>query len=245
MPLNMWLIWPYGSALSVDPTIYIYGIVMLYANCTHSFMFYPLLSFSIKGINYYCHLLDNLINANYTIIFVKLQHATDINFSLLQSVSDNDVRNVVLSYLMHNCFKETAEAFLSSTGLNLPVDYSVDVDKRKGIYLQVNTGSFLHYYVLGGALLVILHDEVLFVCFDKFTATFLVVCSKQALRICRGKACLGLSLPQTPLMWEPPAVGLSFFCPFFGQIASGPLIWTQFHLGLVVYHNLVPCFCSI
>jgi len=70
---------------------------------------------------------------------------------------------------------------LTSTGLNLPVDYSVDVDKRKGIYLQVNTGSFLHYYVLGGALLVILHYEVLFVCFDKFTAIFLVVCLKQAL----------------------------------------------------------------
>jgi len=24
----------------------------------------------------------------------------------------------------------------------------------------------------------------------------------------RGKACLGFSLPQTPLMWEPPALGL-------------------------------------
>jgi hypothetical protein len=73
---------------------------------------------------------------------------------------------------MHNCFKETAETFLSSTGLKLPVDYTVDVDKRKGIYLQVNTESFLHY-VLGCALLVILHVEVLFVCFDKFTAIFL------------------------------------------------------------------------
>lgn len=44
---------------------------------------------------------------------------------------------------MHNCFKETAETFLSSTGLKLPVDYTVDVDKRKGIYLQVNTYSFI------------------------------------------------------------------------------------------------------
>uniref|UniRef100_A0A0A9D0E4 Uncharacterized protein n=1 Tax=Arundo donax TaxID=35708 RepID=A0A0A9D0E4_ARUDO len=55
------------------------------------------------------------------------------------SVSDSDVRNIVLLYLMHNCFKETAETFLSSTGMELPVDYSVNVDKRKGIYLQVNT----------------------------------------------------------------------------------------------------------
>jgi len=32
-----------------------------------------------------------------------------------------------------------------------------------------------------------------------------VVGSKQPLRrFCGGKACLGFSLPQTPLMWEPP-----------------------------------------
>jgi len=38
-----------------------------------------------------------------------------------------------------------------------------------------------------------------------------VVGSKQPLRrFCGGKACLGLSLPQTPLMWEPPALGLPF-----------------------------------
>ena len=36
--------------------------------------------------------------------------------------------------------------------------------------------------------------------------------SKQPLRrFCGGKACLGFSLPQTPLMWEPPALGLPFF----------------------------------
>ena len=26
-----------------------------------------------------------------------------------------------------------------------------------------------------------------------------------------GEACLGFSLPQTPLMWEPPALGLPFY----------------------------------
>jgi hypothetical protein len=45
---------------------------------------------------------------------------------------------------MHNCFKETAETFLSSTGLQLPVDYNMDVDKRKGIYLKVNTETFIY-----------------------------------------------------------------------------------------------------
>ncbi|XP_066311357.1 serine/threonine/tyrosine-protein kinase HT1-like [Miscanthus floridulus] len=38
-----------------------------------------------------------------------------------------------------------------------------------------------------------------------------VMGSKQPLRrFCGGKACLGFSLSQTPLMWEPPALGLPF-----------------------------------
>ena len=37
-----------------------------------------------------------------------------------------------------------------------------------------------------------------------------VVGSKQPLRrFCGGKACLGFSLPQTPLIWEPLALGLA------------------------------------
>ena len=35
--------------------------------------------------------------------------------------------------------------------------------------------------------------------------------SKQPLRrFSMGKACLGFSFPPTPLMWEPPALGLPF-----------------------------------
>ena len=33
----------------------------------------------------------------------------------------------------------------------------------------------------------------------------------QSRRFCGGKACLGFSLPQTRLMWEPPELGLPFF----------------------------------
>ena len=46
-----------------------------------------------------------------------------------------------------------------------------------------------------------------------------VVGSKQPLRrFCGGKACLGFSLPQTPLMWEPLALGLPLFIlPFVGH----------------------------
>ena len=55
-----------------------------------------------------------------------------------------------------------------------------------------------------------------------------VVGSKQPLRrFCGGKACLGFSLPQTPLMWEPPALGLPFF---FTAVATLP-IFTKIILG--------------
>jgi hypothetical protein len=32
---------------------------------------------------------------------------------------------------MHNCFKETAETFISCTGMKQPADYPIDIDKRK------------------------------------------------------------------------------------------------------------------
>ena len=81
-----------------------------------------------------------MVDISYAVIlYLVIVYYWHWNFFQLQSVSDNDVRDIVLSYLMHNCFKETAETFLSSTGLNVPIDYTVDVDKRKGIYLWVNT----------------------------------------------------------------------------------------------------------
>ncbi|XBH66093.1 hypothetical protein VPH35_119554 [Triticum aestivum] len=46
------------------------------------------------------------------------------------SVSDNNVRNIVLSYLMHNCFKETAKTFLSTI-----LNFVVEGDAVKAIEL--------------------------------------------------------------------------------------------------------------
>lgn len=59
------------------------------------------------------------------------------------AINDNDVRNIVLSYLMHNCFKETAETFISCTGMKQPADYPVDIDKRKPIYNFALEGNAL------------------------------------------------------------------------------------------------------
>ncbi|KAI0511309.1 hypothetical protein KFK09_011935 [Dendrobium nobile] len=67
-----------------------------------------------------------------------IQQATVIRQYLHQelgkSINDNDVRNIVLSYLVHNCFKETAEALLTGTGMQQSVNYLSDLDKRKAIF---------------------------------------------------------------------------------------------------------------
>lgn len=60
------------------------------------------------------------------------------SFNCSQVISDNDVRKIVLLYLVHNCFKETAETFLASTEMEQPIDYLVDMDKRKCRWLLSN-----------------------------------------------------------------------------------------------------------
>ncbi|KAF8406485.1 hypothetical protein HHK36_008574 [Tetracentron sinense] len=57
-------------------------------------------------------------------------------------INDNDIRNIVLSYLVHNCFKETAESFIACTGMKQPADYPVDMEKRKRRAKEQNMGVF-------------------------------------------------------------------------------------------------------
>lgn len=59
------------------------------------------------------------------------------------AINDSDVRNIVLSYLVHNCFKETAETFLACTGINHSADYLVDMHKRKSIFHFALEGNAL------------------------------------------------------------------------------------------------------
>lgn len=58
-------------------------------------------------------------------------------------VKESDIHNVVLSYLVHNCFKDTAESFISATGMNQRLDLLNGMEKRKRI---------LHF-ALGGDML--------------------------------------------------------------------------------------------
>jgi len=56
-----------------------------------------------------------------------------------------------------------------------------------------------------------------------------------ALPLCGGKACLGFSLPQTPLMREPPALGLPFYICTPSEILNQydvlPPVTNKWHFG--------------
>ncbi|KMT20674.1 hypothetical protein BVRB_1g006490 [Beta vulgaris subsp. vulgaris] len=58
-------------------------------------------------------------------------------------VSDSDSHNIVLSYLVHNCFKETVESFIGSTGIKQPANCLEDIDRRKRIIQFALEGSSL------------------------------------------------------------------------------------------------------
>lgn len=59
------------------------------------------------------------------------------------AINDNDIRNVVLSYLIHNCFNETVESFVTCTGMNKPADYIEGMEKRKRIFHFAMEGNAL------------------------------------------------------------------------------------------------------
>ncbi|KAJ3696103.1 hypothetical protein LUZ60_001480 [Juncus effusus] len=59
------------------------------------------------------------------------------------AVNDDDLRNIVWSYLVHNCFKETAETFLHTTGMKNPTVPALDMEARKMILQFVQEGKAL------------------------------------------------------------------------------------------------------
>ncbi|KAJ4702024.1 glucose-induced degradation protein 8-like [Melia azedarach] len=61
------------------------------------------------------------------------------------AINDNDIHNIVLSYLVHNCYKETVDSFITCTGMKQPdeTDCLEDMAKRKRI---------LHFALEGNAL---------------------------------------------------------------------------------------------
>lgn len=87
-------------------------------------------------------------------------------------VSDSEVRKIVLSYLFHNCFKETAETFIACSGMKRTADCSVNMDKRKPIYDHVLEGNVLKAIELTNQLAVDLLTSKPDVHFDLLTLHF-------------------------------------------------------------------------
>ncbi|KAK6938878.1 CTLH/CRA C-terminal to LisH motif domain [Dillenia turbinata] len=58
-------------------------------------------------------------------------------------VKDNDIHNIVLSYLVHNCFKDTVDSFITCTGMKQPTDRLDDMEKRKCIFRHALEGNAL------------------------------------------------------------------------------------------------------
>ncbi|KAG0475654.1 hypothetical protein HPP92_015340 [Vanilla planifolia] len=93
------------------------------------------------GIHSFSH-----YNCAILLVFVAVTTMMDLDSRVYENVviSDNDVRNIVLSYLVHNCFKETAEALLVGTGVQQQsVDFLNDMEKRKAIFHYVLEGNAL------------------------------------------------------------------------------------------------------
>ena len=63
----------------------------------------------------------------------------------VQAINENDVNNIILSYLIHNCYKESSESFISCTGMKQPADHLENMEKRKSRFL-------LLYFSLKGGL---------------------------------------------------------------------------------------------
>ncbi|CAL1355756.1 unnamed protein product [Linum trigynum] len=59
------------------------------------------------------------------------------------TINDSDVHSIVLSYLVHNCYRETVESFAASTGMNQPADYLDGIEKRKKIFECALEGNAL------------------------------------------------------------------------------------------------------
>ncbi|KAI3825596.1 hypothetical protein L1987_07088 [Smallanthus sonchifolius] len=58
-------------------------------------------------------------------------------------INGKDSHNIILSYLIHGCFKDTVESLVASTGLKVPAAQLEDMEKRKRI---------LHFAINGNAL---------------------------------------------------------------------------------------------
>ncbi|XP_052108992.1 uncharacterized protein LOC107460105 [Arachis duranensis] len=59
------------------------------------------------------------------------------------AINDDDIHSIILSYLIHNCYKESVESFIACTGMKQPANYMENMEKRKRIFHFALEGNAL------------------------------------------------------------------------------------------------------
>ncbi|CAK9178472.1 unnamed protein product [Ilex paraguariensis] len=96
------------------------------------------------------------------------------------AINDNDIHNIVLSYLVHNCFKDTVESFVACTGIKHSADHFEDMEKRKRIFHFALEGNALKAIELTEQLAPDLLDKNRNLYFDLLSLHFVeLVCSRK------------------------------------------------------------------
>lgn len=95
-------------------------------------------------------------------------------------IKDDDIHSIVLSYLVHNCYKDTVESFITATGMKKPTDHIEDMDKRKRVFKLALEGDALKAIELTEQLSPGLLDKSKDLHFDLLTLHFVeLVCSRR------------------------------------------------------------------
>ncbi|XP_017238367.1 uncharacterized protein LOC108211313 isoform X3 [Daucus carota subsp. sativus] len=95
------------------------------------------------------------------------------------AINDDDIHNIVLSYLVHNCYKDTVESFITTTGVTKPVVFE-DMEKRKRVFMLALEGDALKAIELTEQLAPGLLDKSKDLHFDLLTLHFVeLVCSRK------------------------------------------------------------------
>ncbi|KAK3425313.1 glucose-induced degradation protein 8 homolog [Eucalyptus grandis] len=107
------------------------------------------------------------------------------------TINEDDIHSVVLSYLVHNCFKETVESLTTCTGMKQPASCCEDMEKRKRIFHFAAEGNALKAIDLTEELAPDLLKENTDLHFNLLTLHFVeLVCSKsctEALEFAQSK----------------------------------------------------------
>ncbi|KAL7602146.1 uncharacterized protein LOC111907772 [Lactuca sativa] len=95
-------------------------------------------------------------------------------------INDNDTHNIILSYLIHGCYKDTVESLITSTGLKVSPPQLENMEKRKRILHSALQGNALDAIALTEQISPDLLENNKDLFFDLLSLHFVeLICSKK------------------------------------------------------------------